>query len=444
MPDEHRTAVPRELQRLTAMLLGFGKLLGRGERTPDQVRELAAEIERGAREIAVLLKQLAASASGGLPPVAGDPESADLVRRLTSAERRSTSLETQLAEAQLDQRQLQAYADDFRSTYVEARRRLQQMTVLYEVSSAISATVDANEVLARTTEGLGRLLPGDCLGIYLLDEEDDRQGRRETLHCPQGEPAPPERVTLGEGPLGRCLASGLAVLEGPMTGSPQGGASISTLALPLSVGAERLGALLLLRAGERPIPDEDQHLAEMVVSQASMALQNARLVTTDALTGLYNRRYFDKALEFECERARRVHRPLGLVMVDIDHFKRFNDRFGHPAGDEVLRLVATTLANQLRRTDIVARIGGEEFAAILAEDDRQSIKVAAERLRRAVEQAPPLLFEGRELPGVRVSIGGASLSPEKVNSELLLSSADRALRQAKRRGRNRSTIAKAS
>lgn len=429
------TAVSHELQTLTAMLLGFGKLLGASERPPVQVHDVSAEIERGAKRIAVLLKELSESASGG-PLAQTDLKSAGLARHLAEAGRQIATLEAELAEARLDQQQLQAYADDFRRTFVEARRRLQQMTALYEVSSAIGSTVDVNEVLARTTEGLGRLLPGDCAAIYLLDEQGSALARRETLYCPEGRLPPPESVTLGEGPLGRCLAQGQMVLEGP--------GEAWTLALPVSVGAELFGALLLVRPAEQLLTDEDRHLAEMLISQAGMALQNARLVTTDAMTGLYNRRYFDKALDFECERARRARRPLGLLMVDVDHFKRFNERFGHLAGDEVLRLVASALANQLRRTDIVARVGGEEFGAILPEDNRESVAVAAERLRRAVEQTPPLLFEGRELPGVRVSVGGASLSPDKVSPELLISSADRALRQAKRRGRNRSTVAKAS
>jgi diguanylate cyclase (GGDEF)-like protein len=212
------------------------------------------------------------------------------------------------------------------------------------------------------------------------------------------------------------------------------------LAVPLSTGPKTLGAALVVRGEGEPFAEEERRLAEMIATQAAMALQNARLATTDALTSLNNRRYFEQALAFECERARRTGRPLGLLIADVDHFKRFNERFGHPAGDEVLRQVAGTMANQLRRTDIVARIGGEEFAAILPEDDLGAATVAAERLRQAVELRPPLWFEGVELPPVRMSVGGASLSGDAVTPAGLIRAADDALRQAKRAGRNRSLV----
>jgi diguanylate cyclase (GGDEF)-like protein len=362
-----------------------------------------------------------------------------LRERLAEAEQRQAALEAALADARMAQQQLQSYADDFRRTYSESRLRLQHMTALYEVSTGIASTVDPGEVLDRTSKGLGRLLPLDRVAIYLLD--DDGKPVLQPLAGNQlAKQDLPGEATSERAALERCLADGWVVSkesEAP-AGGTHGGAW--TIAVPLSIGDRRLGGLVLVRSGPQPLKDGERRLVEMVAAQSALALQHARLAATDGLTGLYNRRYFEQALDFECERARRAGRPLGLVMADVDRFKRFNDRFGHAAGDEVLRVVAVTFAGQLRRTDTLARVGGEEFMAILPEDNREGVAVAAERVRRAVEQQPPLWLEGYELPPVRISVGGASLPPETVAPRTLMKAADRALRRAKRRGRNRSVV----
>ena len=440
------TEVLREAQTSLAMILGFGRLLAVRSSSPEHIRYMADEIQQAARRIAVLIKELPDAPSDGGPVSAEaaasfGEQAADVDRLLLRAEQAAASnatLEADLAEARLAQQQLQSYADDFRRTYAESRQLLHQMTTLYEVSSAIGATVDPDEVLARTTEGLRRLLPGHSLAIYLLDD-DEQSAQRQAFYSPTDMDEPPQTVAVNGGPLGRSLTTGHAVLEGAGTRVSGRGDRSWTLALPLSVGSKRLGAVLVSRKGP-PFADDDRHLAELVVSQTAMALQNSRLATTDPLTGLYNRRYFEKALAFECDRAHRVGRPLGLLIMDIDQFKRYNERFGHPAGDQVLRQVASTLSSQLRRTDIVSRLGGEEFAAILPEDSRDAVAAAAERLRHAVVQHSAPVFEGQELPSVRVSVGGVSLPGDKASPQALIDAADRALRQAKRRGRNRSVV----
>jgi diguanylate cyclase (GGDEF)-like protein len=360
----------------------------------------------------------------------------ELAERLAAAERRCSALEAELAEARMAQELLQRYADDFRRTYAESRHRLQRMTVLYEVSTAVSATVDPGEVLTRGAAGLERLVPDDRGALYLLDESGGR-AQRQALIGPATDHDLPETVDLDASFLGRCLATGQPV-EG--TTVDAAGADCQVLALPLAAGSQHRGALLLLRRGEAPFSAEDRRVAEMVAGSTAMALQNARLATTDPLTGLYNRRYFEQALAFECDRAQRLGRPLGLLMIDVDHFKRFNEEHGHPAGDAVLQLVASTLGRHLRRTDIVARLGGEEFAAILPENDEEAVLAAAERLRLAVEETPPAFFEGNRLPMVRVSVGGATLALAALQPKTLVRAADRALGQAKRDGRNRSVV----
>lgn len=161
-----------------------------------------------------------------------------------------------------------------------------------------------------------------------------------------------------------------------------------------------------------------------------------QLATRDQLTGLLNRREFDRIMAEEAERSRRFGHPLALVMVDIDHFKAVNDTHGHLAGDAVLREVAKTLTAQLRTVDRVARIGGEEFALVLVQTGRSAATEVAQRVVKAVAASPVMIESGVSLK-LTVSAGLAVL-PEDVSwQELLIGAADRSLYAAKRGGRNR-------
>jgi diguanylate cyclase (GGDEF)-like protein len=166
----------------------------------------------------------------------------------------------------------------------------------------------------------------------------------------------------------------------------------------------------------------------------------AELAQTDALTGLHNRRYFDACYAEECERANRYGRPLGVLALDIDHFKSVNDTYGHGAGDDVLREVARSLSTScVRRADRVARVGGEEFAIIAVETELAGLLTLAERLRRGVEELR-ITTASQELR-VTVSIGAAAW-PRGAGFEpgMLHADADAALYDAKRGGRNRVVV----
>lgn len=161
-----------------------------------------------------------------------------------------------------------------------------------------------------------------------------------------------------------------------------------------------------------------------------------RLATRDELTGLLNRREFERILTEEEERAQRFGHSLALVMLDIDHFKEVNDSHGHPAGDAVLREVARRIVAEVRTVDRVVRFGGEEFAVILVQTDRAGALDVALRLCTAVELEPIATKDGLKL-NVTVSAGAAAM-PEDARSALtLLNAADKALYAAKARGRNR-------
>ncbi len=164
--------------------------------------------------------------------------------------------------------------------------------------------------------------------------------------------------------------------------------------------------------------------------------QARRLANTDGLTGLYNHRYLHERLRQEIERANRYGRQLSLVMVDLDHFKAYNDTHGHPRGDEVLIAIAHTLRQISRSSDVVARYGGEEFTMILPETPLDEARVLAERARRHVES---LELAGRDAfttARVTLSAGIAALC-RGCSQESLIDAADAALYRAKHEGRNR-------
>lgn len=160
-----------------------------------------------------------------------------------------------------------------------------------------------------------------------------------------------------------------------------------------------------------------------------------KLAFRDGLTDLYNHRYFQEILAKEISRVERYGRPLALLIFDIDHFKKVNDTYGHPAGDQVLISMAQAITKAVRPSDIIARYGGEEFAVILPETNFSGMKVFAERLRRCV--ATLTTDTGQHSIKITISCGGAHYSPgDEISPSILISAADRALYMSKKNGRN--------
>jgi len=160
-----------------------------------------------------------------------------------------------------------------------------------------------------------------------------------------------------------------------------------------------------------------------------------RLTTIDGLTQVFNKRYFVETLEREIGRAQRYRRDLSLIMFDIDHFKQINDTYGHLAGDHILKQLAATIKTRIRREDILSRYGGEEFAIILPEIDRENALNFAEKIRALVQKAT-FKFEDTKIP-VTISIGVANVTAETQEVDAFIKGADANLYEAKNRGRNR-------
>jgi diguanylate cyclase (GGDEF)-like protein len=244
-----------------------------------------------------------------------------------------------------------------------------------------------------------------------------------------------------------------------LTAGGAGGGPAVSLCVPLVALGETLGVLHLHEpAGGTPgAPGAAvanlkgrRQLAATVAEQLAMAIANLNLRETlrhqsvrDSLTGLYNRRYFQESLEREIRRAKRRGGSLGVMMLDLDRFKLFNDNFGHEAGDVLLRALAELLHRRLRGEDVACRYGGEELALILPEASLEATCARAEELRQAVRELRPV-YQESVLGGVTVSVGVAVYPDHGPTGDDVVRAADTALYHSKACGRDRVSVAPAS
>src|SRR5437868_15342353 len=216
------------------------------------------------------------------------------------------------------------------------------------------------------------------------------------------------------------------------------------MCIPLVSFGQTLGALLLDNVEPKAFRSGDVQSLESVADICATAIQNAnyvervrQLAYIDGLTGIFNRRFFELRISEEFERSRRFQNGMAVIMVDIDHFKRLNDEFGHLLGDEVLRQVSSIFHQQLRKIDVVCRYGGEEFAILLSQTNLQHAVAVAEKLRRLVETWQ---FPGVPRP-VTISAGAATYPDHGTTRDDLVKAADAGLYAAKQAGRNRVFLA---
>ncbi len=220
--------------------------------------------------------------------------------------------------------------------------------------------------------------------------------------------------------------------------------------VPMMAQGEALG-VLTLHSPPRSVAERaggtdqaaEHNLAASVAEQIALSLANLKLRESlrhqsirDPLTGLYNRRYMEESLDRELHRADRRHAQVGIIMLDLDHFKQFNDTFGHLAGDALLRALGDHLGTRFRREDIVCRYGGEEFAVILPEASLEATTERAEEMRMAAKSLN-VPYRGQSLGGISISLGVAAFPDHGSTAETLLRAADSALYRAKSQGRDR-------
>lgn len=331
----------------------------------------------------------------------------------------------------------------------ELDRQMHSLKILFDIGQSLNFINDLTKLLelildqavevAEAEKGSLMMLDRDELevkvvrGIDKITEEKIRNGEIRTT-----------RIKLGEGIAGRVAKAGKPLLIEDTSTDERFLASRNSnvqniLCVPLKVYEETIGVINISnKRGGRTFSEEDLRIITSLADQAAVAINNAKLyelAVTDSITKLFIRRHFMQRLEEEFRRAKRYGHKLSLLMMDLDHFKKLNDTYGHQAGDVVLMETAKVFKRSIRTSDIAARYGGEEFCIMLPETGTSGAMCIADRLRKGVEET---LFRFQDLElHTTISIGVATFPNDATeNPTQLIRKADEALYRSKDLGRN--------
>lgn len=308
-----------------------------------------------------------------------------------------------------------------------------------DAGAGISATLEPAQIAERLVLALTDLAPHEVAAFYGQDSGHMRLLAAGGFELPEVRAVPESDAWFQKVARERVpQVGGSALLVGAPVAMPKLAAWVVA---PLLMQDELLGVLLLGSAHDSAFGETEVQLVSALTSYAASALQNAKLFkevqlrsVTDPLTGLCNRAELFSMAQDELKRSRRYDAPVSLVALDVDHFKRINDTFGHAAGDRVLSELATRLKRAVREVDVVGRYGGEEFVALLPHTDKDGALLVAERMRAAVA-SEPFRTEAGELP-VTISAGTATARQGETDLDALFARCDAALYEAKQAGRN--------
>ena len=377
--------------------------------------------------------------------------------------RRAAEVARSVAAGDLDQtleptggRELADLAGALNSMSAELQERLQQLEAgrdqlrqsLSRLGQTLSSSLDLDRTLAVVVETAIETLGADRGMLWLFTPE------RDALYVKVGRRIGGDvlRLPVGTGVAGHVARVGVALRLPADAGnvgqpSPDEPSAAHQLAVPMVGRGRVLGVLSLLSDDPaRPFTQDDLDTLRSFGAQASVAMENVmlhqeaqRLSVTDPLTGLWNFRYFQLQADRELESAARFERPLSLLIIDLDHFKTVNDRFGHQVGDDVLVEVARRIQAATRVPDVVARYGGEEFVVLLPGTDAPGAVATAERIRVAVSASRIVITTAQDIAPMAVtcSIGVSEHPVHGTTVAGLLRSADAAMYQAKAQGRDR-------
>jgi len=321
---------------------------------------------------------------------------------------------------------------------------------LRDLARALTATLDIGKVYEELIAHLRRSVPCQEAAGLIREKRYFRVLTSGSQSLPESPEGPSPHLPLGFFAEAFRNRKPMALADirtnAHLSGYARSETHFAQLFVPLFTRQGLAGLIILKRAEASPFTELEVELASSFAGQAGFAIENARLfeevkllAITDELTGLYNRRHFFEIANREFLRSHRFERPFCAIMADIDHFKTFNDTYGHAAGDTVLKTVAGLLSRHTRKIDIVGRYGGEEFSIVLPETDRESAFYTAERLRQIVEQAQ-VSPDGATRVSVTISLGLAMATGAEESLEALLEKADLALYEAKRGGRNQVVV----
>ncbi|MDD5090777.1 MAG: diguanylate cyclase [Candidatus Wallbacteria bacterium] len=329
----------------------------------------------------------------------------------------------------------------------ELRKKIDEMEILIEVSKDISSVLDYRQTLTRILDKNIQVLDADTGSIMLFDDDTGDL----TIEASYG--LPPEvvrqtRVTPGEGIVGWVVRirkeliiydtrkePGFAELKGRAV---EAGCLMSA---PLIAKDKILGVINVRKKNPNSFDEKDLALFRALCIHAAIAIDNAKLyrqAVTDPMTKLYNHGYFQNRMDTEIEKARVKNSVFSLIITDIDHFKKFNDTYGHQTGDAVLKTVAKIMLDSVREFDVACRYGGEEFAVICPGVTKGEAVIPAERMRTSI-QNHEFFVSGERVP-ITISLGISEFGTDATQKKHLIECADRALYNAKETGRNRCIV----
>ncbi len=351
-------------------------------------------------------------------------------------------LETEMRERALAQQELNLQNERM---VRELTQRSTRATSLAKMAELLQSCADLKDIFAVMAGMAPKIFPELRGAVLLLNSSRDRlevAASWSDCQLPASTFVPEDCWALRTGHA-HMVATGDSTAECRHVVMGQG----AYACLPLVSQGGAIGVVHFQVIDSGALSETAMLMANMFAEQVGLSVANLRLREAlrdqsirDALTGLFNRRYLEETLEREIRRAVRSEQVLGVLMLDLDHFKKFNDTFGHEAGDTVLREAAAFLTRSVRAEDIVCRFGGEEFVIILPLADVKGTQARAERIRSKLRELT-ILHQGKAVGMVTVSVGVAALPQHGTTPKTLLESADAALYRAKREGRDRVVMA---
>ncbi len=395
-------------------------------------------------------------------PVLSRDELGDLARsfnhmlsRLTdlAAHKIQTEHDLIVAQEQLKfRKQIEEKSHIIERTNRTLERLVKDLSLIYEIGQEVNSMIDLDKLYENIADTLKKYLKINEFAILVFNESKDKLSVKVASGFKDNEAIMRTEFKRGEGISGLVADTGRRIYVKDTSiekrylhyKGEQKSEKSSFLSAPLLFKREILGVINFGRPGVNAFSFTDIKMLTLVAGHVALAIANAKLYTRtrelsvkDELTQVYNRRHFQQMLQIEWKRAVRFYRDLSLVMIDVDHFKHYNDTFGHLQGDVVLKQIGQILQKNLREVDTVARFGGEEFVLLLPDTDKHGAIAVAEKVRRLVEQHHFTTEERTPTRQITLSAGISTYPDDVSEMDDLIDHADIALYRAKREGRNR-------
>ena len=337
--------------------------------------------------------------------------------------------------------------------YINLEMANKELSALYEVAKNLGANLDLSKTLGLILLETKRVVNYHTGIIYLWEEEDDLLVPT-AIRSPFADQLKNIYYPVGDGLIGQVAKTNQPEVVYDSKKDPDlrripgiNQFLRSMLVVPLSVDNKLIGVAVVGKREPNSFGPKQLQILSSLGGQAAVAMANSmlykkieKLAITDGLTKVYNHRYFYKRIEEEAERCKRYQCAYSIIMLDLDYFKRFNDKYGHRAGDSALYNVARIIKESTRAIDVVSRYGGEEFAVVLPETETASAKMVAERIRKSINDSYFSVSDSQPPVHITVSIGVATSPYDSSGINELIEFADKALYFSKETGKNKVSV----